>query len=101
MSGDDQLDLNFLENFKAFWIQFCIQMQSTKDIFLYLERTHLLRDHSSFWLIGLNQVQEGFKVELKQRLKEGVLGLIHEDRIDEKRTKRYAYHQKYINCIET
>ena len=38
ISGPESNELTILKNF---WIQFCFQMQSVKDMFLYLERTYL------------------------------------------------------------
>ena len=38
----DSDNLVYLELLKDFWIQFCNQMQSIRDIFLYLERTYLI-----------------------------------------------------------
>lgn len=41
--GSSESTLEFLSYFRDFWIQFCMQMQSLRDIFLYLERSHLIK----------------------------------------------------------
>lgn len=88
----EQNEQEFLSKVKDFWISFCIQMQSLRDIFLFLERTVLIKsdneDKSSFWRIGLGLVRAQMKEEMKQRLKIGVLKLIEQDRKDEKRKHR-------------
>ncbi|CDW79762.1 cullin 4 [Stylonychia lemnae] len=91
-AGGLDSDRIFLEKFKNFWIQFCIQMQGIKDIFSYLERTYLIRqpnpDQSSFWIIGLSQLRQEIGEDVKHRLRLGVLKLIENDRQDEKRQNR-------------
>lgn len=80
-------NLSYLELLKDFWIKFCQQMQSVRDIFLYLERTYLISAQNridpndspmplgrnlspigftSFWEIGLNFLRENIgKIDLK------------------------------------
>jgi len=67
-------------------------MQGIKDIFTYLERTHLINEilpeKSSFWMIGLSQLKTEITTSVKERLRQEVLYLIEKDRQDEKRTQR-------------
>ena len=95
----DSDNLAYLELLKDFWIQFCNQMQSIRDIFLYLERTYLISAQNredptemearnlspvgftSFWEIGLNFLRENIgKIDLKSKLIDGILDLIDQDR---------------------
>ena len=73
-----------------------MQMQSLRDIFLYLERSHLIKHHSqafenspnTFWQIGLGTLKVKMTHELRKKLVDGVLFLIGQDRIDEKMSNR-------------
>ena len=35
-------DFKYLEMLKDYWVEFCTQMQSVRNVFLYLERTYLV-----------------------------------------------------------
>ena len=49
-AGEFEQAVDFLQFFKDFWINFCMQMQSMRDIFLVLERTYLQRvKGTTFW----------------------------------------------------
>lgn len=56
-SGEQE---QFVDVLVSFWIDFCKRMQAVRDVFIYLERTHLaqqsgggLEGKQSFWKIGL------------------------------------------------
>ena len=74
----------FLMEFRDFWLQFCMVMQSVKDIFQYLERTILIKEikmeRSSFLQMALSQMRKELNEQVKNNLKKGVLRLIRQDR---------------------
>ena len=104
----------YLEFLKDFWIQFCQQMQSVRDIFSYLERMYLVSPQNrqdlvnndqisssqvvrnlspvgftSFWMIGLNFLRENIgKIDLKDKLVDGILNLIENDRNSQNENNR-------------
>lgn len=41
--GDTETPIAFLTFFRDVWINFCLKMQTFRDVFLYLERTYLVK----------------------------------------------------------
>lgn len=71
----------YLTEFRDFWMNLCTQMQTYRDVFHYLERSYLLRErHQSLWQLALQLVKDKISDEAKEKLCQGVLGLIAADR---------------------
>jgi hypothetical protein len=99
--GHQQTD-ETLVMLRDFWLQFCAQMKSVSDAFLFLERSYLagpqnvsIADdlteiagrnlspvgHVSFWQIGLKFVRLSISsIDLKDQLINGILLLIQKER---------------------
>jgi len=72
---------DYLIEFRDFWMNLCTQMQSYRDVFHYLERVYLLRERQqSLWQFALSLVKKKIAESSKERLCEGVLNLIADDR---------------------
>jgi len=72
---------DYLIEFRDFWMNLCTQMQSYRDVFHYLERVYLLRERQqSLWQFALSLVKKKIAESSKERLCEGVLKLIADDR---------------------
>ena len=78
-------DSSFLVMFRDFWIALCTQMQTYRDVFLYLERTYLQKeDNRTFWELTMELVKSKLSNGVRERLVAGTLDLIHQDRINDR-----------------
>ena len=76
-AGEFEQAVDFLQFFKDFWINFCMQMQSMRDIFLVLERTYLQRvKGTTFWQMSLQAVKSRMNETMRKRLMDGAIELI-------------------------
>ena len=64
-------------------------MQTYRDVFLYLERTYLLREQTqTFWQMSLAILKTNLSETVQSRLVDGVLVLIEQDRQSETTEQR-------------
>ncbi|KAK4875725.1 hypothetical protein RN001_012147 [Aquatica leii] len=77
-------EIDFLGTMNYAWVTFCRQINTIKNIFLYLDRTYVLDNHCllSIWYMSLSLFKENIVLNgfLRPKLIDGLLYLIYQER---------------------